>query len=467
MKVSSVPAADSVAAWLAATRADGIPSSAAETARRLLVDVAGLCVAARAEDYVKATLASADGSGACTAIGHSAAFSLFDAALITGTAAHGEDFDDTFEGGPVHSGAVVVPAVLAVCEREQLGGDRALIGIVTGVELMCRLSLVAPTGAHRAGFHPTAVFGALAAAGGVAAALGLNAAEAASALGIAGSMASGIIEYLAEGTWTKRMHAGWAAQSGIRAALMARGGFAGPRTVLDGTHGFYRAFAPAVPPRFEALVEDLGTTWVMETVAFKPYACGTMAQPFIDCAIALAESGVQAADVREIVCEVAEGTVHRLWEPLASKQQPPTPYAAKFSTPFCMAVAFFDRRAGFAQFTADRIQDPAVLSLAAKVRYAINPADEYPRAFTGHLRATMTDDTTREHRQPYLRGGTHAPLTAAEVEAKFHDNARYGGWPVATAERFLAFSREVFTAPGLAPRRESGFSRTTLQDFRS
>ena len=115
-----------------------------------------------------------------------------------------------------------------------MGGERLLLGIVTGVELLCRLSLVAPKATHTAGFHPTAVFGALAAAGAVSAALGLDARRTVSAIGIAGSMAAGIIEYLAEGTWTKRMHAGWAAQSGLRAALMARGGFVGPRTVLDG-----------------------------------------------------------------------------------------------------------------------------------------------------------------------------------------------------------------------------------------
>jgi 2-methylcitrate dehydratase PrpD len=455
--MTGIPAADAVGAWLAATQVDQLPPAAVDVARRLLVDVAGLCVAARRQPYVKATLASADGGGACTAIGQAGAFSLFDAALINGTAAHGEDFDDTFEGGPVHSGAVIVPAVLAVGEREQLGGDRALIGIATGVELMCRMSLVAPTGAHRAGFHPTAVFGAVAAAGGVAAALRLPPAAIASALGIAGSMASGIIEYLADGTWTKRMHAGWAAQSGIRAALMARAGFTGPRTVLDGSHGFYRAFAPSVPARFEPLLDELGTRWVMEGVAFKPYACGTMAQPFIDCAIALAESGVRADDVREIVCEVAEGTVHRLWEPLASKQRPPTPYGAKFSTPFCMAAAFFDRRAGFAQFTEQRIQDPVVLSLAAKIRYVINPDDEYPRAFTGHLRATMNDGTTREIRQPYLRGGIHAPLAVSDIEAKFRDNALHGGWPADAAGRFLVFSQTVFAAGSLE----------RLQEFRS
>jgi len=349
----------------------------------------------------------------------------------------------------VHSGAVIVPAVLAACERERLSGDRFLVGLTTGVELMCRLSLVAPMATHNAGFHPTAVFGALASAGGVSAALGLTPAQTASALGIAGSMASGIIEYLAEGTWTKRMHAGWAAQSGLRAALMARGGFIGPRTVFEGVHGVYRAFAPSVTPNFEPLVDGLGSRWVLPTVAFKPYACGTMTQPFIDCAIRLAESGVRAEDIVDIECEAAAGTLPRLWEPLAIKHRPPTTYAAKFSTPFCMAVGFFDRRAGLGQFTASRTQDRDVLALAAKIRYVVDPANEYPRKFTGHLRARLTDGRSVEFRQPCMRGGAEAPLADAELEAKFMDNARYGGWTDAAAAQLLETSRRLFAEPTL------------------
>jgi 2-methylcitrate dehydratase PrpD len=377
--------------------------------------------------------------------GHPGSFDAFGAALVNGTAAHGEDYDDTFEGGPVHSGAVVVPAVAAVCEREHLGGDRLLVGIATGAELMCRLSLVAPKATHNAGFHPTAVFGALASAGGVAAALRLSPEAAASALGIAGSMASGIIEYLAEGTWTKRMHAGWAAQSGIRAALMARGGFLGPRTVLDGRDSIYRAFAPSVKPDFEPLVFGLGSRWVMPSIAFKPYPCGTMVQPFIDCAMKLAADGVRAGDVVEIVCEVAEGTVPRLWEPLAGKQRPPTPYAAKFSTPFCMAVGFLDGTVGLAQFSDARIRDAEALALAAKIRYEINPRDEYPRRFTGHLRATLKDGSTKEYRQPFMRGGAESPMAPSEIEGKFMRNAQFGGWTAAAAERLLLASRSLFT----------------------
>jgi 2-methylcitrate dehydratase PrpD len=450
-------AAETIAGWLENAEAEALPEETVETARKLWLDVVGLCIAARRESYVGATLAAIDSGGACTVFGHPDAFDAFGAALVNGTAAHGEDFDDTFEGGPVHSGAVIIPAVAAACERERLGGDRLLVGIVTGVELMCRFSLVAPMATHNAGFHPTAVFGALASAGAVAAALRLPSDAIASALGIAGSMASGIIEYLTEGTWTKRMHAGWAAQSGIRAALMARGGFVGPRTVLDGPNSIYRAFAPSVKPSYAPLLDGLGKRWVMPSIAFKPYPCGTMVQPFIDCAMKLAADGVRAEDVRDIVCEVAQGTVPRLWEPLASKHEPPTPYAAKFSTPFCMAVAFLDRKVGLAQFTGARIRDRAALDLASKIRYVVNPDDEYPRQFTGHLRATLSDGTRREYRQPFMRGGVGSPLPMAELEGKFVENAQYGGWTAALAQRLLVGSRSLFTQPNL----------DALQEFRA
>src|SRR6266404_4936983 len=192
-------------------------------------------------------------------------------------AAHGEDFDDTFEGGPVHAGAVIVPAVLAIAERNKIEGRDALRGIAVGAEVMCRASLVAPQLIHKAGFHPTAVLGAMGAAAAAATALRLSKNQFVTALGIAGSMAAGIIEYLAEGAWTKRMHPGWAAQSGIRAADLARAGFVGPRAVFEGVHGLFHGFAHTTQGDFDALTGDFGARWLTPTLAFKPYPCGTMA----------------------------------------------------------------------------------------------------------------------------------------------------------------------------------------------
>jgi len=417
-----------IGAFAAAADPARLPKPVVDMIRLLMLDVAGLCVAARKTDYVSACLVSAGSAGSCTAIGHAAGFGPYDAAFVNGTAAHGEDFDDTFEGGPVHAGAVIVPAILAIAEHRGLSGPAVMKGIAAGCEVMCRMALVAPQATHKACFHPTAVFGAPAAAVGVAAALGLDAARTAHAIGIAGSLSSGIIEYLADGSWTKRMHAGQAAQSGIRAALLAEGGFIGPATVLEGHHGFYKAFAPSKTPDFVPMMAGLGTTWVIETIAFKPYACGTMTQPYIDCAIELAGSGVKAADVASIVCEVGEGTVHRLWAPLPLKQAPPNGYAAKFSSPYCIAAGFLDGRAGLGQFTDERVGEHAVRALAAKVSYVVDPANPYPRAFTGHLRAILKDGSVHEVRRANMRGGAHDPIPPAEIVDKFRDNAHFGGW---------------------------------------
>jgi 2-methylcitrate dehydratase PrpD len=377
---------------------------------------------------VGAALASAVDEGRCTALGHARRVTMYDAAVVNGTAAHGEDYDDTFEGGPVHAGAVVVPAVLAIAEQRGLSGEVVMRAIGIGTELMCRFSLVAPQATHQAGFHPTAIFGAPAAAAAVSAAIGLDADATARAFGISGSLASGIIEYLADGSSTKRLHAGAAAQSGLRAALLAEAGFTGPRTVFEGTHGFYKAFAPSKPADLSKLLDGLGERWILETLAFKPYACGTMTQPFVDCAIKLARSGVKAEEIVSITCKVGEGTVHRLWEPLAAKHRPPNGYAGKFSTPYCMAVGFIYGQAGLGEFTDERAQDAMIRELAAKISYEIDPADEYPRNFSGHLKAVLADGSVREIRQPHMRGGAKEPLSTDELRQKFEANLGFGGF---------------------------------------
>jgi 2-methylcitrate dehydratase PrpD len=443
-KLPETALAELLARAIVALDAKTLPPAVRGKCEELLVDVVGLCLTARNEDYVKAALAGWDDDGVCTAIGHTRTLSAAGAAFVNGTAAHGEDFDDTFEGGPVHAGAVIVPAVLAACERHNGDGAAALLGIAAGVETICRLSMVVPKAVHRAGFHPTAVFGAMAAAAAVGAALKLSSRQITDALGIVGSMAGGIIEYLAEGTWTKRMHAGWAAQSGLRAALLARAGFNGPRTVFEGVHGLFHGFAHTTQGDYDALTGGFGTRWVTQTLAFKPYPCGTMTHPYIDCARRLAARGIKAGEIKELVCEVGEGTVHRLWEPLASKQRPPNGYAGKFSTPYCIAAGFVRGNVGLDAFTDAAVQEPAVVALASKVRYQIDPNNPYPNNFTGHVRATLADGRVIEERQPHMRGGAHEPLTRTDIEEKFVLNARHGGWNAARAQAALARLRTLY-----------------------
>ncbi|HSQ03146.1 MAG TPA: MmgE/PrpD family protein [Burkholderiales bacterium] len=424
-----------------------IPPSVRRRAEELLIDVVGLCIAARRSDYLRALMRGVDGGGACTAIGHAATFRPEVAAMINGTATHGEDFDDTFEGGPVHSSAVVVPAVLAACERFERDGAAVLVGMVCGIETMCRLSMVIPKAIHKAGFHPTSVLGASGATIGAARALGLTRQQTVDALGNAGSMASGIIEYLAEGAWTKRLHAGWAAQIGVQAARFGQQGFLGPRTVFEGTHGMFYAFARSAEGNYGVVTEDFGRKWYMDAITFKPYATGTMNQPYIDCALRLAKKGIRAEDVAEVLCETAEGYVHRLWDPLPAKQRPANDYAAKFSAPFNIAVAFVTGGAGLAAFSEKTVRDERILALASKVRYVVDPDNPYPKAFTGHVRMTLKDGTVLEERQSHIRGGAQEPLSRDEIEDKFRRNCEYGGWNRARSDAFLKKVPKFFDRP--------------------
>jgi 2-methylcitrate dehydratase PrpD len=225
---------------------------------------------------------------------------------------------------------------------------------------------------------------------------------------------------------------------------MARAGFSGPRTVFEGTHGLFHGFAHKTDGNYEALLGDFGTRWVTETLAFKPYPCGTMTHPYIDCARRLAARGIRPEDIRDIVCDVGDGTVHRLWEPLAAKQTPANGYAGKFSQPYCIATALVRGNVGLGDFADAAVRDPRVLAVAAKVRYRIDPQNPYPNEFTGHIRATLADGSAIEERQPHFRGGAKEPLTRADIEGKFALNCRHGGWDGGKTKAALTLVKSLY-----------------------
>ncbi len=417
-----------------------------QVGQRLLMDVAGICLAAHNQVYVKAALASIDQDGPCTVIGFAQRCGVEGAAFVNGIAAHGEDFDDTYEGGPVHAGAVVVPALLAAAQRHALSGDVLLRGIAVGVEVTCRLCSVAPMQVHKAGFHPTAIFGVFGAVAGLGAALKLTQQQIVDALGIAGSMAGGIIEYLADGSWTKRMHPGWAAQSAYRAVRLAQNGFKGPATVFEGKHGVFHGFANTSAGDFEAMLKGFGNEWVWTSIAFKPYACGTMAHPFIDCARAFRAKGIALDQIATIECNTAEGIVHRLWEPLALKASPPNGYAAKFSIPYAIAVGLTFDDAGLGEYAEAVVQRADLRALAGKVSYIVDPKNPYPKQFTGHLRITLKNGEVHEHSQGYFKGGVDHPMSDADLQQKFLANCRYGKVSDAHAQTILSQLGAVFNS---------------------
>ena len=439
--------AEEFSSWSKTLSVKDIPEKTQSTLKFLLKDICGIILSARNENYVKSLVETYKGSGNLVSLGHSERFDLFSSAIIAGTAAHGEDFDDTFEGNPMHVGATMIPAMLSAAQKFNLNGDQILKGLTIGSELICRLALVAPTAMHKQSFHPTAVCGTFGVAAGLSSVLDLTEKQMVSALGIAGSFTSGIIEYLAEGSWTKRVHPGWSANSGINAALIAKSGFYGPRTVFEGEHGFFEAFAlKEIERDYSHLTDGLGKRWENQNLAFKPFACGTMAQPFVDCAIKIRKKIKNLNNISSITAKVGEGTVHRLWEPLKEKKNPSTPYSAKFSVPYCVAVGFIRGDAGLNEFNEKSINDKEILNLASKVNYEIDPNNEYPKNYTGTLICKTSENEFTEH-QPCFRGGIKEPLTKDDIDKKYNANLNYSKISEEKKKNLNNFIETLFTKP--------------------
>tara|TARA_Y200000002_G_scaffold227521_1_gene187850 strand:- start:90 stop:1439 length:1350 start_codon:yes stop_codon:yes gene_type:complete len=439
--------AEEFSSWSKTLSVKDIPEKTQSTLKFLLKDICGIILSARNENYVKSLVETYKGSGNLVSLGHSERFDLFSSAIIAGTAAHGEDFDDTFEGNPMHVGATMIPAMLSAAQKFNLNGDQILKGLTIGSELICRLALVAPTAMHKQSFHPTAVCGTFGVAAGLSSVLDLTEKQMVSALGIAGSFTSGIIEYLAEGSWTKRVHPGWSANSGMNAALIAKSGFYGPRTVFEGEHGFFEAFAlKEIERDYSHLTDGLGKRWENQNLAFKPFACGTMAQPFVDCAIKIRKKIKNLNNISSITAKVGEGTVHRLWEPLKEKKNPSTPYSAKFSVPYCVAVGFIRGDAGLNEFNEKSINDKQILNLASKVNYEIDPNNEYPKNYTGTLICKTSENEFTEH-QPCFRGGIKEPLTKDDIDKKYNANLNYSKISEENKKNLNNFIETLFTKP--------------------
>ena len=424
----TVSAARRLARFVLALELKDLPTPVVDRARLLTLDTLGCCLASVRYDFGRAVRATAERLGGrpeSLVVGGGVRVAAANAVLANATLAHGLDFDDTREDAIVHTGSVAVPTSLAVGEATGATGRAVLTAIVGAVEVMCKIGLAVPGKFHARHYHPTALTGTFAAAAAAGKLYGLSEDELVRAFGICGSQAAGIIEYLADGSWTKRLHPGWNAHAGVTAALLAQSGFTGPETVLEGEHGFYRAFAGGVEPaRLDELLASLGRVWELEQLTFKPYPCGSIAQPYMDCALRLRENrGVRADDIVEIRCRTAAGPVPRLWEPLASKHAPQNGYAAKFSLPYLLAAILTRGRASLAEFEDDVVRDPQILSVASRVGYELDATIDYPRQFVGHLRARLKDGRVVEEWQDHPRGGPDSPMSREEIESKFRGNA--------------------------------------------
>jgi 2-methylcitrate dehydratase PrpD len=431
----------------------GIPARVTAKAAVLMLDTLGSCLASSREDFGRAVLDSAERLGGppeSTLIGTKVKAGAASAILANATLAHGLDFDDTLEGAIVHTGCVAVTTALAVGEAAGASGREVLEATIAGVEVMCRVGLAVPGRFHARHFHPTSLTASFAAAAVAGRLYHLTEDQLVHAFGICGSQAGGIIEYLADGSWTKRLHPGWAAHAGVAAVILARAGFTGPETVFEGAHGFYQAFAGGSEEKtVDALLATLGHQWELEQLTLKPYPCGSIAQPYMDCALRIRDKHqIRPADIASVSCRTAEGPVPRLWEPLAAKHRPANGYAAKFSLPYLLAAMFVKGRASLAEFTDEAVRDETVLEVAGKVGYELDPTIDYPRQFIGQVTVRLRDGRRLEASQDHPRGGPDSPMSGDEVEAKFRGNASLAV-PDAQASRVIGLVADITSQPNV------------------
>ncbi|MDP6787523.1 MAG: MmgE/PrpD family protein [Rhodospirillales bacterium] len=348
------------------------------------------------------------------------------AALVNGTMAGELDFSDTHNETHLHPEAVIVAAALAAGEMMGAGGKEILTAVAAGNEAGCRLSLVAPGGLVRSGFHSSGIIGALAAALMAGRLLGLDETAMRNAVGIAGSQASGILQCFADGSWTKALHFGWAAHNGIVAAHLARAGFVGPAEVLEGRWGLFRTHIqdPDAGLDFQRMLADLGRHWENRYISIKLYPAGCVIHPYLDAILHLhRESGLRAAQVKRITMPVSPHWIGLVCEPVAEKLRPKTEQDARVSLNYAVAEALTLGRLDADGFAADSIADPDILALAAKTRYVVDEDPPPRRNFNGRVIVETTDGRTLERAEdPWNKGHHDNPETPDHVRAKFRRN---------------------------------------------
>lgn len=420
-------AAQRLASFTSSLTIGAIPDEVQEAAKLHLLDTLGTGLAAHGldvADYARAAVVEPGVSGPATTVGVDGGLPAADAALANGTICHALDFDDTHSGAVAHVSVAVVPAALAVAEEQGSSGTDLLVALTAGNEVVIRLGMVAGAGFHARGFHPTAVCGVFGAAAAASKLRGLDAAATTNAIGIAGSMASGLLEFLSDGSATKRLHPGWAAHAGIIASRLAAHGATGPATVLEGRFGLYAAYLNRTDVDLGPSLDDLGERWETPSIAFKPYPACHYIHASLDALRELHEAEpIPPEDVVEIVALTTEAGVSLVLEPLAAKHRPRSEYESKFSLPYSLASLLVRGGVDVSTYTDEAITDPAVLDLAARVRYEVQEYETFPKAFPGGVRVRLRDGTVREAQLPYQRGGPDNPMTGDEVVDKFRTNA--------------------------------------------
>jgi len=429
-----------------------LPEDVQHHAKMLVLDALGIALASTRFDFARITcnaLRALDG-GDSRVIGMKGRLGLRDAVMLNSTLVHGLDYDDTYLPGSVHLSASVVPTVLTLAEHVGANGEDLLVACALGLEFGARFGAAGNGGFLRNGFHATSVVGTFACTLAAGRLLGLTAQQLTLAQGIALSMASGNMQPMQDGSWTKRLHPGLAGAAGVTACFLAREGFIGPKAAYEGRFGLFPHFLGQhyKDAKLDAIEDDLGKRWEFTRTSFKLFPACHQMHAFLNAAIKLAQQHrIRPADIEAVHALVAEPAVPLVVEPLAVKKAPDSSYAAQFSLPYGLACALTRGRFGLQELEAESYTEPGLRALADKFTYELDPDPGFPKFRSGEVIVRLKDGQRlrqRENLKP------DEPIGEPHILEKFAMNAT----SVVTKEKAAKIQEEVLALECMKNARE-------------
>ncbi|MDP3046103.1 MAG: MmgE/PrpD family protein [Chloroflexota bacterium] len=402
-------------------RGDALPQEAASAARMCVLDWLGSALAGSVTEpgrMIRNVTQMLGDGGPATLIPEGRLVPVTSAAFHNGAVSHIVELDDLHRASILHPGAAVIPAALATAELVRASGPDFLAAVVAGYEVAIRVG-EAVTPSHYRYWHTTGTCGTFGAAAASARLLGLDVGGIASALGSAGTQAAGLWEFLADGAMSKHLHPGKAAMNGVLSALLAREGFTAASRILEGEKGFFHAMASSYDE--SRVTEGLGNSYRIAGMSFKVHASCRHTHSAIDTALDLLQRHRPSpADITAVHVETYQVALD-----ITSNSQPDSVYSAKFSLPFCVALALCRGKAGLAEFTEGTLHDPLVRKVMGQVFLVAAPDLDavHPAQWPARVTIRMRDGRTFTAQTDYPRGDPENPVTVSDLERKFSDLA--------------------------------------------
>jgi 2-methylcitrate dehydratase PrpD len=428
MPGNTLTIAETLAQFAAAQDYDAIPASIRDKARMHLLDSVGVALASTGFEFARRAYAglSRFGDGDYPVIGMPGRLQLRDAVCMNGILVHGIEYDDTSILGRIHPSAFCVPAALGAAAFMRASGKAMLAAYIIGVECAIRIAAAAKGGFSPAGFNATGVVGGFGAAIAAGKLFGLDAERLASAQGIVYTTAAGNREFVATDGWTKRIDPAWAAVSGLTAANLAHAGYAGPPTPYEGRYGLYRVYLEheVTAQDIDFVTAGLGEQWHFGALSLKSLPSCYFNHPLIDSTLAIMRRhDLVPGSIRSIGVYLPRAAIDTVCEPSAAKYAPSDLAGALFSAYYNVASAAIRGRLTLDELQPEALADPEVLALARKVSYAIDAESSFPRHYSGAVEIVTLDGRTYSDREDVNKGSSERPLSQAEIESKFMDNA--------------------------------------------